>query len=176
MKSEDIKFLKELQQELKTQETDYQASPRFWVVRQEVREYGLEDGYTDGFEIYNSDDCEVVLDPGDIEEIKEWMLENFDNEFNEEDFEYINDFEEAIELLNDKGYDKYRLVGYRTVHKIVENTFFLTKEECKRHIESNHYHYNKPHTYAMTAWRSPQVERLWSILENADWSGFKNEN
>jgi hypothetical protein len=30
--SEEIKFLKELQEELKTQDTDYQAAPRFWTV------------------------------------------------------------------------------------------------------------------------------------------------
>ncbi len=40
------------------------------------------------------------------------------------------------------------------------------KEACKKHIDKNDYHYNKPHTYAMTAWRSPEVEKLFSILED----------
>ena len=31
--NKDIQFLKELQQELKTQETDGNASPRFWVIK-----------------------------------------------------------------------------------------------------------------------------------------------
>ena len=54
--------------------------------------------------------------------------------------------------------------------EIDENTMFLTLRECKEHIEANSYHYNKPHPYAMTAWRSPQVERLYKILQNTNWN------
>lgn len=46
---------------------------------------------------------------------------------------------------------------------------FLTNREAKEHLKSNHYHYtSKAHTYAMTAWRSPQVEKLIHILQTAD--------
>jgi len=47
---------------------------------------------------------------------------------------------------------------------------FLTKAEAKKHIQLNHYHYSpKAHTYAMTAWRAPTIERLLKILENFEW-------
>ena len=46
---------------------------------------------------------------------------------------------------------------------------FITKESCKNHIRLNGYHYHNPHTYAMTAWRSPEVEKLWKLLEETDW-------
>ena len=53
---------------------------------------------------------------------------------------------------------------------IVLNIFFLTKREAIEHIKANHYHYtDKVHTYGMTAWRSPQVERLFKILEEVEW-------
>ena len=49
------------------------------------------------------------------------------------------------------------------------DTMFLTNREAKEHLKSNHYHYtSKAHTYAMTAWRSPQVEKLIHILQTAD--------
>lgn len=60
------------------------------------------------------------------------------------------------------------------VHKVdrnAPNTMFLTLRECKEHIQANDYHYRNPHPYAMTAWRSPQVEKLIEILQTADWDG-----
>lgn len=45
MRKEDIEFLKSLQDEMLTQDTVGQASPRFWVVMQTERMYGVEDGY-----------------------------------------------------------------------------------------------------------------------------------
>ena len=66
-------------------------------------------------------------------------------------------------------------MNYKEEYQIVENTFFLTLKECKEHIEANHYHYNKPRPYAMTAWRSPQVEKLYEILAETDWSELENE-
>ncbi len=46
----------------------------------------------------------------------------------------------------------------------------LTHEyrEAKEHIKRNDYHYIDPHTYGMTAWRSPQVEQLYKILHEVD--------
>ena len=103
----DIEFLKELQKELRTQDTDVQAAPRFWGI-------------------------------GDYR-----IAFNCEGEEEEEHF----------------------------VH---ENTMFLTKKGAKEHLEINYYHYSKrAHTFAMTAWRSPQVEQLMKILENCDFDSMK---
>ncbi|EJP4629029.1 hypothetical protein NUI08_001986 [Listeria monocytogenes] len=54
---------------------------------------------------------------------------------------------------------------------------FNTKEEAQQHIENNRHHYNSTvHTYAMTAWRSRVVEKLWDILRTADFNSLKEEN
>lgn len=53
---------------------------------------------------------------------------------------------------------------------VVEDTLFLTLRECREHIERNRHHYKRPRTYAQTAWRSPQFERLISILQQVDWN------
>ena len=47
---------------------------------------------------------------------------------------------------------------------------FLTNKSCKEHIRLNNYHYSSDaHSYAMTAWRSPEVEKLFKILQEVDW-------
>ena len=62
-------------------------------------------------------------------------------------------------------------VPVHKVNRIARNTMFLTLRECQEHIDRNAYHYQNPRPYAMTAWRSPQVENLVKILQTADWDG-----
>jgi hypothetical protein len=177
MKREDIEFLKELQHEMLTQDTVGQASPRFWVVMDTVKDYWVDDGI-DGIFVYSKDDAETVFE-GEIEEVYDWIKEldgvtectnNFYVEFmwNDEDYS-IEGADDLQNFLDEYSEDTYNVGYYKYREKIVENTMFLTLRECKEHIESNSHHYNKPHSYAMTAWRSPQVQRLYEILEKTDW-------
>ena len=125
----EIKFLKELQEELNTQDNDSQAAPRFWVVM-DYRTVPTGEGYNSGYEVYDS--------------------------------ETIESYADKTELIN-------TLID-REESFIVPNTMFLTKAECKKHIEKNAYHYtSKAHSYAMTAWRSPKVDRLLNILSTMHW-------
>ncbi|MFJ5622002.1 hypothetical protein ACIQD3_04540 [Peribacillus loiseleuriae] len=173
---DDIQFLKDLQGELKTQENDGQASPRFWVIRDyrvvpTHEEYGMQrtmywhnDGDHTEFETlenlkefltdyYLEDD-----EQGELKEILEDESTTFDDLWN---------FAETY--LNDDGY--FNEVPVKEESFIVPDTMFLTKKEAKRHLETNHYHYtSKAHTYAMTAWRAPKVERLLKILGTFDWN------
>lgn len=188
LSNDDIKFLKDLQHELLTQDTVGQASPRFWVVLQEVKEYWVEDN-TDGIFIYSSDDGDTVFE-GDLSNIDEWFKERDDIKVLNKGFGYIevehenNEYyifndEDLKDFLDDYYEDNYNVGFYRLKDEIVPNTMFLTLRECKEHIKSNHYHYNNPRPYAMTAWRSPQVARLMSILESMkfeDYTDVKNQN
>jgi hypothetical protein len=179
MKKEDREFLKELQHEMLTQDTVCQANPRFWVVMQTVRDYWVDDNI-DGICIFDNDAAESVYE-GELENIVDWIKEQFDvvekcdydgcvleivckdgNEY------YIYNLSELKEFTDDDASD-YSVCYYRDRAEIAEDTMFLTLRECKEHIESNSHHYNKPHSYAMTAWRSPQVQRLYEILEKTDW-------
>jgi hypothetical protein len=45
---------------------------------------------------------------------------------------------------------------------------FLTKRACKQHIEGNKHHYDRPRTYANTAYRNYELERLLKILKTMD--------
>lgn len=179
MNKEDKEFLKELQHEMLTQPTICQANPRFWVVRQTVREYGIDTEYDfDGWVIVGEDDEESRTD---MESMYEWLHDTLEIDceliqFTKDGF-YIKIGE--IQLIDENdvmnyigkhtGYNQFNLVTYKDEKEIVPNTMFLTLRECEEHIKRNHYHYNEPSPYAMTAWRSPQVERLYKIIQNTNW-------
>lgn len=183
MKKEDREFLKELQNEMNTQDTCCQANPRFWVVMQTVRDYWQdEDNDTDGICIHDSDVCESVYE-GEFEGVAEWIKEHSDDVLNVEvdngwiEIEYkdgnedlLSDLSDLRRWFEDNGYKSHYISCYKDREEIAKDTFFLTRRECQEHIERNSYHYNKPHPYAMTAWRSPQVERLYKILQETDWN------
>lgn len=180
MKIEDKKFLKELQHEMLTQDNVGQANPRFWVVKQTEKEYWVADG-EEGIFVYSSNDAESVYEGSTNEELTEWLKEldgvqncevkEFSVKLELEGIPYsIYDQEDLQEFLNDYDDGNYSVGAYKNKEVIKENTMFLTLRECEEHIKANYYHYNSTvHPYAMTAWRSPQVARLYKILEETNW-------
>lgn len=70
--------------------------------------------------------------------------------------------------------DGLHFIPMRNSERIAENTMFLTSRECREHIERNRHNYLDPIPYAMTAWRSPQVERLCKILQEINWDELRN--
>jgi hypothetical protein len=173
---DDIQFLKELQTELKTQEHDCQAAPRFWEIMD--HEYRMTaEGYHDRVSVYDpfpadtyevEEFCKRILDEEDsiipldeINNLKEIMAKD--------DYSKVEDL---IEWIEENCKDV--TVFYEKEEGVIkQNTMFLTKQEAKDHLEANSHHYsNKAHTYAMTAWRAPKVERLLKILETFDWDAL----
>ena len=184
----DVKFLQSLQNEMLTQDTVCQADPRFWVVRGTVREYNIEEGFEDGEELVNVDG-EMIAE--NMKELFEYITNDTDLE-KEYDIVYHKE-NEIIEMVSKDIFDKYtyyissisefakefgyemdvHLIRYKEEDKIFENTMFLTNRECEEHIRANYYHYpNDAHSYSMTAWRSPQVEKLYKILQEVDWNNL----
>ena len=186
----EIEFLMKLQKEMNTQDTVSQADPRFWVIKGSVKEYGIEDGYEDGTDIIDEVDRNVVaqnleeftifindciLDDINVEYDRNYEIEynkNADtvsihhNEEPDEETEY--DLDEFIKWVNSFGYT-FDTVNYIIRDKIYPNTMFLTQKEAENHLKQNYYHYSEDaHTYAMTAWRSPDVEKLYMILHSVD--------
>lgn len=171
-----LKFLKELQMELKTQDNDAQASPRFWTVG-DYRMVNCAEGFEDDF-VINLPELDFS---GSLEEIKELITdrtEEGDEELQEyvEEHGELKDWEEDVVLdyLRDNVDNSVSVITVREEHFVVENTMFITKEEARLHIKQNSHHYSpRVHTYAMTAYRASKVERLWEILENFDWDSIK---
>lgn len=185
MKKKDIEFLKQLQHEMLTQDTVGQADPRFWVVMQTVKDYWVEDN-TDGIFVSAKDSAETEFED-EWDKLAEWICSLDDVEsstyedgkihvnYNDSSYEIEDDYD-LKKFLNDYNSGNYEVGYYRNRNEIVENTMFLTLRECKEHIEANRHHYNKPIPYAMTAWRSPQVEQLYKILQTANWDELKEGN
>ncbi|PFH71652.1 hypothetical protein COI61_25310 [Bacillus cereus] len=171
--NEDILFLKALQKELKTQETDGNAAPRYWALM-DYKWIPTAEGHHDRISLFFvDDDCQAVI----VEEyVKEIINGETEHELTEEQIEELKERheyeseEELVEWIQENIDDNCYLVYEEEKSFIVPDTMFLTKEEAKKHIELNHYHYtSKVHTYAMTAWRAPKLERLLNILEPFDW-------
>lgn len=174
---EEIAFLKDLQKQMKYEdEYDYdgQAAPRFWVVM-DYRVVPANEEYDSGsYSHFHNDGDHIEL--RNFDELKEFIEEYHEDEVDEYLQELLNDETKDFDTLwayiennlNDDGY--FSEVFTKREEFIVPDTMFLTKEEAKRHLELNHYHYtSKAHTYAMTAWRAPKAEKLLSILMNFDW-------
>ncbi|KEI87570.1 hypothetical protein N492_12140 [Clostridium botulinum B2 267] len=179
MKKEDKEFLKELQHEMLTQDNVGQANPRFWVVMQDVKIYGIEDNFdiTGQTIFYEGEEIGDTL-----EAVCDFLIEYINDGYLEYTVKFLNDsilidgFDPLTTMGDAFNFMEYELhlenldlVNYRIEKQIASDTFFITLRECQEHIKSNNYHYKNPHPYAMTAWRSPQVERLYEILEKTDW-------
>lgn len=192
IKKEDIDFLKELQNELLTQDHVCQAAPRFWVVRGTVKNYGVSSEYSDGEElVYDSEtvagsldealnyieknyseileEKNIVIKKGTKREYSSFIKDKDTEDEFEDKFYDLDDVVSFLEYYLD-AYD-YSVCYYTNEEKNFENTMFLTNRECKAHIKANYYHYPEDaHSYAMTAWRAPEVARVWDMLEKIDWS------
>jgi hypothetical protein len=173
---EEIKFLKDMQQELKTQENDGQAAPRFWSIMDYKWEV-TEEGHEDRVVLFDNDMCTTIeLDEYVDEILNGERREDFDeNELEElefrKEYEYPSDIFDWVKRNDDEG--RYSPIYEKEVSFIAWNTLFFTKKEAKQHLESNRHHYsNKAHTFAMTAWRAPKMERLMKILESFDWDSI----
>lgn len=161
------KFLNELGNEMLTQEKDFQAAPRFWVLR-DYKWVIVPDGYGEDVQIYDGEDGLTE------KEFKERIKENYEEDMLEEGYDPIDwdsDVEDLIYIVNNYlDSSVYELFHVTKEYFIVPNTMFLTKKEAKEHIEANRYHYtSEVHTYAMTAWRAPKVAKLLRVLESQNY-------
>lgn len=188
---EEIDFLISLQTEMNTQDTCGNAEPRFWVIKGEDRVYRSEDD-SDGWIIIDHDSPSDIIATNKKElfeyiqdevlpEVNDemdniWVI-RFDDDISiESKKEYFDGISEIIDWLNEYTSGKYEQVFYKTVDKIYQDILFLTQKGAEEHLKANHYNYDaNAHTYAMTAYRSPEVEMLWKIIREVRWEELKNE-
>ena len=193
LSNDDIKFLKELQKELNTEDKVGTASPRYWVIRQPERIYHVDKDEADYFMFIDDDYQELTL-----EELKNYLEDVYDDNLKSIDikdgvltFEYLNEFSEEIEKYTidfnnpflDSGYSvdkvlellelEVSVVYYKEIDVTVDNCMFLTQIDAENHLRANDYHYHeKARTYCMCGWRSPRFERLIKILSKTDFDSM----
>lgn len=194
---EEIEFLKELQKEMNTQDHVCQADPRYWVIQGSELVYGIEDGYEDDSALMAESEILARDLESAVEYIREKVLPDINEldgiertiqyesrlgrgtvtveweEDGEKEHEYLDGMSELVEWLKENGHD-YNKVNYCIRRKNYDDTMFLTEKDAAEHLRQNDYHYSEDaHTYAMTAWRNPRVEKLYKILQEVDFDLLK---
>lgn len=164
---DDLEFLLDLKHELNTQTTDGNAQPVFWGV-----EESYEDAVPEGCgESKIVIDCENVLSQEEAVEYINENIEDYDEEtqmrwqeIDNDDFDAILDF-----IKDDMNIHNASVIQVEEKWKLSRHTgAFLTKRACKQYIENFGYNHDKPHTYAMTAYRNFELEKLLKILSNLE--------
>lgn len=180
----EIEFLTKLQEEMNTQDHCGNASPKFWVINGTIREYNKEDGEQiltyDGEELFEdmSSALDYLEETAELDDGFSFRCESGDIlavNIESDKEETLFDLEDVCDFLNKHEHTQnYSITTYEDVEHIYPGTMFLTQKAAEEHLVSNHYHYSKDaHTYAMTAWRSPEVEMLFEILSKTDWKNIK---
>lgn len=162
---EDYEFLKDLQHELNTQETDGQAEPKYWGI-QDTRIIAVPEGCGD--EMIYFDDGDVLSYEDTIKYIDETIKEY--SEQQQEDWDELKadnpDIGDIVAFLNQTLGLYTRVVWQREEEYISHlSGCFLTKRACKQYIETNKHNHCNPRTYAMTAFRNYEYGRLLNILK-----------
>ena len=195
LSNDDIKFLKELQKELNTEDNVGTANPRYWVIRQPERIYHLDEDEADYYVFIDEcDKYELTLE--DLKDKLEFLCDDNLKSVEVKDgvltFEYFDEWLEEVEEYK-VDYDNYYTDGkhkilellesdisvayYKEVDATVDNWMFLTQIDAENHLRANDYHYHeKARTYCMCGWRSPRFERLINILSKTDFDSMLEKN
>lgn len=160
---EQYDFLHELQHELLTQPTEGNANPVFWGVIEE-KEIGVPDGCGEP-RIYLGDGVVSTLEEA-VAYVNEW-IEDGDDEikyvWNEVDNEWPENVADFIKTYIDR---QCRVVWLDKKWELSDKTgAFITKHACQEYIDRYGYNHSNPHTYAMTAFRNHEYEKLINILK-----------
>lgn len=185
-----IRDIAEIAQRMRDAPTLATADPRFWVVQQHVwhevpdghdgemfvwdaggvnlmtqedfatewMERWLEDNEPTGTEVSLGSSVRMRLcDGGDPDNAYDWEVVDIDRDA------LMDDIEDGL------AGGSYEIVWRQWQWEAVDNTMFLTLDECEDHIRANAHHYDHPRSFCMRAWRSPDVKRLWKALKGIDW-------
>ena len=196
---DEVSFLKDLQKEMNEQDTLAQADPRYWAIMDEKEVYGSQDGYpviiideeefrsfpqmqkylqSVAEEVY-ADRCAVKVEVEDsifcdVGKASIMVRSEPCGPFEEETCFY--EFDEAAEWLEENAGRSATVTTVETVRVLRDSTFFFTNRAAKQHLKENAHHYSdNAYTYAMTAWRNPEAEKLWKILQETDWDMYSEK-
>ena len=191
LSNDDIKFLRELQKEINTEDNGGTANPRYWVIRQPERIYHVDEDEADYFEFIDERNRhELTLE--DLKDRLEYLcddnLKNVEVKNGVLTFEYFEAWLEDVEEYkvdydncNRDGRDKIlellefdvTVIYYKEVDVTVDNCMFLTQIDAENHLRANDYHYHEEaRTYCMCGWRNPRFERLIKILSKTDFDSM----
>ena len=195
LSNDDVKFLKELQKEINTEDNGGTANPRYWVIRQPERIYHVDKDDADCFvfvDEYDRDELTLedlkdkLEDLGDDNlksvKVKDGVLtfeyfEGYLEEVEEYMVDYNNSYSYGITKILELLEFDVSVVYCKEIDVTVDNCMFLTQIDAENHLRANDYHYHEEaRTYCMHGWRNPRFERLINILSKTDFDSMLEKN
>jgi hypothetical protein len=171
----DYEFLKELQHELNTQDTDGNAQPVFWGIM-ETHERAVPEGCGDDYRI-SYDDGWMTLEEAvksveeNLSDYESEKREIWETEVDKDDPWQVVDFMRD-NLKWDSIHDVYEVKDFDELCRYTGA--FLTKRAAKEYVEKYSYNHERPKTYAMTAVRNFELQRLLNILRSINFLNGNN--
>lgn len=148
MHKDDVKFLQELAQEMRTQDRAATADPYFYVI-QRTTNLPAPEGY------------------GERSVRVDWSGDPTVYRNKEDFFEYVkerqNQDDPIIDEQLEKEWDRLDVYGEHDV--IVEDNVFLTKKGYLEHVELNGHNLREHQVYIKHAWRNPEMDNLIKIIK-----------
>lgn len=179
---DDIKFLEQLQTSMPADRiaSGYTTTSAVYYCIMDFEDQVTESGHEDRIDIYDPDTCETQT-------LEEWF-----QALGQDDKASLADENNLVDtgvFANDDGsytvdcpsaLAEYARVNFcvipvyiAEVEKLRPGTLFLTREAAENHLKSEGHHYSaKARAFAMAAWRCPQIERLYRILDHIDWQAY----
>ena len=140
---EQYDFLIDLSNRLHTQDNRATSDPIFCI-------YQLERFYTE-----DGNHTQYICDG---EEIDEDFVKASIAQYRKDHPELNLCDESVIEELG------YRIARYDFKEVPVSGQCYFSEKAAQEHIDSNHYHYNKPFVYAESAWRNYEWQKIRGII------------
>jgi len=173
MKKDDIEFLKDLQHELLTQPNDGNANPLYWSIVEEKKVY-TPDGHWFYTEYILNDQTFTFEEL--IEYINDYVKDLSNNVQVEWDCVYKADPEDVENFirytLKEDRLERLEY-NYDTSHLVKDTGCFITKRAAQHYVDTNSHNHHNPRTYAMTAYRNFEYERLLKILKELNFDDIK---
>ncbi len=163
---EDVKFLRELKQELNTQDNRMTANPRFYQIQHDIFIPSC-NNFGKYFEAVKSGESFGIYayDEEGLEDLKDVLLADYDEEYSE-DVKEINSL-----TLDNLDNDTIGLKCHAGNYEHIYLNAFLTERACKEYIAANKHHYQNPVDYLNYAFRNPELEKVLEILSKIEIEG-----
>lgn len=151
--------LEKVSKEMNTQNHLCTAMPYIWTIREEEKDYWVEQWYSDWYQWFDDENEECPIwsesDDSDYEDYLEsqWILDNWKKS--------KMDYEDYLEEM-------WYWKNYWRESETFKN-WFLTRKWCEEHIKENNYHYSEPTPYLLHLWRNEEMKAVQQFLCELTW-------
>lgn len=150
VKENNLKFIKEMVDEMAVQDCRATQYPMFVIVEDRYVSVGYS-GDWDKRERMDRDSLDT-----------DYLCEVCRNKLCHEDVAYA-DLPEFCDDCDTAAFVYLRKLDDEESFDLRAGVFF-TADACQRHINANHYHYNNPRVFGIGSWRNPEMQATQQFL------------